>query len=100
MRIAVHPDWQGRGIGQNLLAQLQTLLKDKTDYLATSFGASAGLVRFWQRAGYVPLRLGFSQDAASGCHSLVMVKALSSLAEIWQAQAHLMFKETLRIICR
>lgn len=95
MRIAVHPDWQGRGIGQNLLAQLQALLEGKTDYLATSFGASAELVRFWQRAGYVPLRLGFSRDAASGCHSLVMVKALSALAERWQTQAHLMFKETL-----
>jgi tRNA(Met) cytidine acetyltransferase len=78
MRIAVHPQLQGQGLGSSMLTDLSTLLAGSHyDWLGASFGASATLVRFWQRAGYDCLRLGFQRDASSGSYSAIMMKALS-----------------------
>lgn len=72
MRIAVHPDLQGRGIGQRMLAQLSQQVE--CDFLSTSFGATSELVDFWHKAGFVPVKLGSSREQASGTYSLMMVK--------------------------
>ncbi|CAH8192402.1 GNAT family N-acetyltransferase [Vibrio aestuarianus] len=87
MRIAVHPDWQRKGVG----AQLLTLLSKKvtSDYLATSFGATSELIHFWSSQHFVPVKIGTQRDQASGCYSLLMVQD-SSLS--WIAIATQRFK--------
>lgn len=72
MRIAVHPELQGQGIGQEMIAQLSRRVK--CDFMTTSFGATSELVDFWRKAGFVPVKLGSNRDQASGTHSLMMVK--------------------------
>jgi tRNA(Met) cytidine acetyltransferase len=55
--------------------------------LATSFGATAGLVRFWRACGFTPARIGMRRDAASGSHSLLMLRALKESAKPLQLSA-------------
>ncbi|OLQ95037.1 tRNA cytosine(34) acetyltransferase TmcA [Vibrio ponticus] len=72
MRIAVHPSWQNRGIGSDILSQLYQ--QTGYQFYSTSFGVTEELFRFWSTNGYRPIKLGIQRDQASGCHSLIMVK--------------------------
>lgn len=71
VRIAVHPDLQCKGYGHALL---QKIIKDSSaDYISTSFGATTGLLMFWEKAGFTPVNLGVKRDASSGVHSVIML---------------------------
>lgn len=82
MRIAVHPALQGRGLGSQLLQQLQQDMRQRgCDYLGSSFGATVELLRFWQRQGLLPVRLGLSREMSSGGHAAMMLAPLSPRGE-------------------
>ncbi|WP_117232961.1 GNAT family N-acetyltransferase [Vibrio maerlii] len=82
-RIAVHPDCQGQGIGQWMLNKLTS--ESKVAYLSTSFGVTTELANFWRRAGFLSVRLGTQRDGASGCYSIMMVKANNDVCHQWAA---------------
>lgn len=86
MRIAVSARHQGLGIGRWMLAQLSQQTS-QADYLATSFGATSELISFWRDNDFVPVHIGHQRDQASGCHSVLMVKALTSNSQSWINQA-------------
>ena len=46
VRIAVHPELQGRGIGQKMLQQLDQMAAKHIAYLSTSFGATEAMNSF------------------------------------------------------
>lgn len=99
MRIAVHPQRQNMGIGSQLLSQF--IDHHSCDYIATSFGATAELIHFWQRNGFHSIKLGSQRDQASGCFSLLMVygQQVEWLSRArWQFQIHLLYelKESLQ----
>lgn len=78
MRIAIHPECQKQGLGSYFLSQLSKQIKAKgIDCLGASFGASVEILPFWQRAGFVPARVGLTREHTSGTHSVVMLKPLS-----------------------
>ncbi len=77
MRIAVHPDCQGRGVGTKLIDHLS--LEHHCSFVSTSFGVTEQLLHFWLQNGFTPLRLGSQRDQASGCHSVIMVKPIHQL---------------------
>ncbi len=77
MRIAVHPLLQGMGVGSQLLDQLRNTLSANYDVIGASFGGDARLLSFWDKAGYVPVKVGHKKNAYSGYHSLLVVKGLS-----------------------
>jgi tRNA(Met) cytidine acetyltransferase len=81
MRIAVHPELQGKGLGSRLLRQVVESERDKVDAIGSSFGATPDLLRFWQRAEFDVVRMGFTRDHASGCHSAVMLQAFTEQAK-------------------
>jgi len=88
MRIAVHPVLQGRGLGSRLLAGVvEHASKSGLDYAGGSFGATAGLLDFWRRGGFRPVRLGVRRGAASGAHSVLMLRPLTPAGEALCAQA-------------
>ncbi len=95
MRIAVHPDLQGSGIGKRMLTLLEESVGAHVDYLSTSFGATDELIQFWQQAGYQSIRLGTMRDAASGCYSLLMVRQLANKSQTWIDDAQALFHEFL-----
>jgi len=82
MRIAVHPNYQQKGIGKKLLKILQsTAKKARIDYLSSSFGASNELLPFWFDRGYTPLHIGVKRDKSSGSHNVVVTLPLTAMAQ-------------------
>jgi len=82
MRIAVHPELQGNGLGSYFLNEIVKNEGNKNVVaIGTSFGANIELVRFWQRAGFESVRLGFTRDHVSGEHSIVMLKSFNQQGE-------------------
>ncbi|HIO93334.1 MAG TPA: tRNA(Met) cytidine acetyltransferase [Leucothrix mucor] len=84
MRIAVHPELQGKGVGSYLLQQIIKSSKKQgiADYIATSFGATPKLVSFWNKANFQAVHIGMKREASSGTHSVVMLKPLTVKADI------------------
>ncbi len=73
VRIVTHPKLWRRGIGSFSLSSLDL----KLDWVGASFGASAPLVRFWARNGYVPVALSPHRNPVSGEYSVVFLKPRS-----------------------
>ncbi|ADC73050.1 protein of unknown function DUF699 ATPase putative [Thioalkalivibrio sp. K90mix] len=77
-RLAVHPAWQGRGLGGRLLRAVEECAAHHDiALLGTSFGLQPALVRFWGQAGWQPVRVGERPDPASGEVSIVLTRALT-----------------------
>lgn len=96
MRIAVHPAAQGRGIGTRLLRNLvQQANEQGFDLVGASFGATGELLRFWERAGFLPARLGLTREAASGTHSVMVLHPVSDDGARLFATARARFLESL-----
>ena len=75
-RIAVHPARQREGTGQQLIAGALQYTHD-LDYLSVSFGYTEELWRFWQRCGFVLVRMGNHREASSGCYTAMALLPMS-----------------------
>lgn len=81
-RIAVHPDARRRGHGQALLmAEMAAARDEGADLFGATFGAEAGLVRFWHQAGFTPVRVGISRDTTTGEFAMMVARALNPRGE-------------------
>ncbi len=89
MRIAVHPELQGYGLGSHLLHYLINYSKqqNKADYIASSFGATPALIAFWRKADFKTVQIGMKRDASSGTHSIIMLHPFSQPAQHLLAKA-------------
>lgn len=92
MRIAVHPAVQRRGLGRRLLAAvLEQAREEGLDAVGSSFGATPELLDFWRGQDFLPLRVSVRRGAASGAHSVLMLRPLSAAAASLAADAHRRF---------
>ena len=91
-RIAVQPNWQKQGIGQNLIKLMET---SEVDFLSVSFGYTDELVKFWQKCGFVLVHLGEHQEASSGCYSAIALKGLSKEGLALVDTAHKQFQRNI-----
>lgn len=97
MRIAVHPQCQQQGIGSHFLSEInQYALNEHVDFIGSSFGLNQPLLNFWLTANYQIMRVGFSQDAASGEHSALVLKAVTTQSKTIQNLAYQANKEFYR----
>lgn len=79
MRIAIHPELHGLGLGSYFLSQIECISATlKADFIGSSFGGNKSLLAFWQKAGFDLARIGFSKDKASGEHSCLVIKPVQS----------------------
>ncbi|PSP81502.1 tRNA(Met) cytidine acetyltransferase [Halobacteriales archaeon QS_1_68_20] len=76
MRIATHPAVRSRGMGSRLLSAVRREFED-LDWVGTGFGATPGLVRFWENNGYATVHLATTRNEASGEYSILMLDPLS-----------------------
>lgn len=91
-RIVVNPHLQGQGIGSWMLGKIEKQDDINVDYLASSFGADPPLSAFWQRAGYRTARISDKPQAASGLHSVVVLKPCSEAANSLSLQTLKLFR--------
>ncbi|CED84392.1 duf699-domain-containing protein [Phaffia rhodozyma] len=59
-----------------LLQRLSERRPPQLDYIGVSYGLTSQLLRFWKKAGYVPLYLRQTPNELTGEHSCVMLKTL------------------------
>ncbi|KAJ2923519.1 hypothetical protein H1R20_g13575, partial [Candolleomyces eurysporus] len=61
-----------------LLQRLSERKPEPLDYLGVSYGLTSQLLRFWKRAGFVPLYVRQTQSELTGEHTCVMARGLNS----------------------
>ena len=63
------------------------------DYLSVSFGYTPELWRFWQRCGFVLVRMGSHREASSGCYTAMAMRPLTD-------PGHRLCEQEHRRLCR
>ncbi len=86
-RIAVHPARQREGTGRQLIAGALQYTHD-LDYLSVSFGYTGELWRFWQRCGFVLMRMGNHREASSGCYTAMALLPMSDAGKQLAEREH------------
>ena len=86
-RIAVHPARQREDTGQQLIAGALQYTQD-LDYLSVSFGYTGELWRFWQRCGFVLVRMGNHREASSGCYTAMALLPMSDAGKQLAEREH------------
>ncbi|XP_033005848.1 RNA cytidine acetyltransferase [Lacerta agilis] len=70
-----------------LLLKLSERQAENLDYLGVSYGLTPRLLKFWKRAGFVPVYLRQTPNDLTGEHSCIMLKTLNeeeeSVQENW-----------------
>ncbi|XP_072172418.1 RNA cytidine acetyltransferase-like [Diadema setosum] len=59
-----------------LLAKLSERPAESLDYLGVSYGLTADLLKFWKKAGFVPVYLRQTANDLTGEHSCIMLKTV------------------------
>ncbi len=72
-RIVVHPSVQTQGLGSQLLNFVLQDLLSQQYLVGTSFGATLALAKFWQKAGFHPVKLSQQHEQASNEASVLML---------------------------
>ncbi|MCC7517220.1 MAG: tRNA(Met) cytidine acetyltransferase, partial [Pseudomonadales bacterium] len=81
VRIAVHTQYQGRGLGSQLLQAVVDRLRGRgVNAVGSSFSASAEVLHFWQKNGFELLRVGYRRHAASAEPSALVLRVLDDLS--------------------
>ena len=86
-RIAVHPARQREGTGRQLIVGALQYTHD-LDYLSVSFGYTGELWRFWQRCGFVLVRMGNHREASSGCYTAMALLPMSDAGKQLAEREH------------
>ena len=81
VRIATHPEVQGRGIGSTLLRYLyEESIERGYDWLGSGFGVNEQLLRFWLKNGFYTLHLSPDRNPVSGEYTTLVLKPISERA--------------------
>ncbi|RUR34954.1 tRNA(Met) cytidine acetyltransferase [Vreelandella andesensis] len=79
VRIATHPERRHEGLGRQLLEDdIANARQQGVALYGATFGAETSLLRFWLALGFAPVRLGITQEAATGEYAIMVARALSS----------------------
>ncbi len=82
VRIATHPEVQGRGIGSKLLEYLYNESVERGyDWLGSGFGINEQLLRFWLKNGFIPLHLSPDRNPVSGEYTTLVLKPITERAK-------------------
>ena len=80
-----------------LLLELSERPPERLNYLGTSYGLTANLLRFWKKGGYIPTYVRQTKNDLTGEHTVIMLKVLGGesgnrslgwLSEFWTDFRH------------
>ncbi|MCB8888131.1 GNAT family N-acetyltransferase [Vreelandella malpeensis] len=78
-RVAVHPERRREGLGRALIeADIEAARAAGVSLYGATFGAEAGLLRFWRALDFTPVRLGVTREAATGEYAIMVARALDA----------------------
>ncbi len=82
VRIAVHPDVQGRGIGSLFLRKIEEEAVSRGySWIGSGFGATEELLNFWIKNGFTPAHMSPERNPVSGEYTCIVMKPLGRDAE-------------------
>ncbi len=78
VRIATHPDVQGKGIGSFALKHLyEEASREGLDWVGSGFGVNEQLLRFWLKNNYLPVHMSPDRNPVSGEYTLLVINPIS-----------------------
>jgi len=78
VRIATHPDVQGKGIGSFALENLyREAVEEGLDWVGSGFGVNEQLLRFWLKNKYMPVHMSPDRNPVSGEYTLLVLNPIS-----------------------
>ena len=82
VRIATHPEVQGKGIGSFALKKLEEEAYNlRLDWIGSGFGVNAKLLGFWIKNGFKPIHISPDRNPISGEYTVIVLKGLSEIAK-------------------
>ncbi len=79
VRIATHPEVQGRGIGSRLLKYIEEESVERGyDWVGSGFGINEQLLNFWLKNGFKTLHLSPDRNPVSGEYTCLVMKGLNA----------------------
>uniref|UniRef100_A0A7J3ZIS3 tRNA(Met) cytidine acetyltransferase TmcA n=1 Tax=Fervidicoccus fontis TaxID=683846 RepID=A0A7J3ZIS3_9CREN len=81
VRIATHPQIQGRGIGSFAMKKLYEEAREEgMDWIGSGFGVNYQLLKFWVKNSFVPLHMSPDRNPVSGEYTVIVLNPISSTA--------------------
>ncbi|BCU69146.1 tRNA(Met) cytidine acetyltransferase TmcA [Stygiolobus caldivivus] len=94
MRIAVHPEYQGKGYGSRLLDHiLRRAEGEGLDWVGSSFSSDIRVIQFWVKNGFIPVHLSSRKNEGLNGYSIIVIKPLSELASKISGRASELLRE-------
>ncbi|OYT46059.1 MAG: ATPase, partial [Desulfurococcales archaeon ex4484_42] len=83
VRIAVHPQVQGKGIGSWVLKKLEReSIERGYDWIGSGFGVNRELLNFWVKNGFIPVHISPDRNPVSGEFTVLVIKPLNPKWEV------------------
>ncbi|MCD6341049.1 MAG: tRNA(Met) cytidine acetyltransferase [Desulfurococcales archaeon] len=103
VRIAVHIDVQGKGIGSYLLKKIIEEARERGyDWVGVGFGVSKELINFWIKNGFSVLHISPDRNPVSGEYTALVIYPLSKkwkkLVELGNSEFSVKFIESLHAV--
>ncbi len=93
VRIATHPDVQGKGIGTFALKKMSEEAKERGyDWVASGFGVTEKLLKFWIRSGFLPVHMSPDRNPTSGEFTVLVAKPLNTKLNEMILEANRLFR--------
>ncbi|WNL41773.1 GNAT family N-acetyltransferase [Halomonas sp. PAMB 3264] len=95
-RVATHPERRREGLGRALIeADMRDARAQGVALYGATFGAEASLLRFWRALGFLPVRLGVTQETSTGEYAVMVARALNAQGEAVLASLRAGFEASL-----
>jgi len=93
VRIATHPQVQGKGIGSWALSRIvEEATSQGLDWVAAGFGVNDELLKFWLKNQFIPVHISPDRNPVSGEYTLLVIRPLNEETRKYIVKANIEFK--------
>ena len=78
VRIATHPEVQGKGIGSKMLEEIYREAREEgLDWIGSGFGVNEQLLNFWLKNKFKPVHMSPDRNPVSGEYTILVIKPIN-----------------------